>query len=127
MSPESSHTFHATKDKHQLACTTESNKYSGSRNGVKARKKKKKSYEVKHAQRARAPPTCTYLIHGRWAIGQGFQKVWFGGREKNGSILGFPLKLLWERCPVGMASHPKEVSMGWNHLMHVIEVGDEKF
>ena len=113
MSPESSHTFHATKDKHRLACTTESNKYSGSGNGVKARKKEKKSYEVKHAQRARVPPNCTYLIHGRW--------------EKNRSILGFPLKLLWERCPVGMASHPKEVSMGWNHLMHVIEVGDEKF
>jgi len=41
------------------------------------------------------------------------------------SILGFPLKLLWKRCPIGMTSHPKEVSMGWDHLMHAIEVGDE--
>ena len=56
-------------------------------------------------------------------MGQGIQRVWFGGREKRGSILRFPLKLLWKKCPAGMASHPKEASMGWYHLMHVIEVG----
>ena len=29
-----------------------------------------------------------------------------------GSILGFLLKLLWEKCPAGMISHLKKVSMG---------------
>ena len=48
-----------------------------------------------------------------------------GGGEKKGSIMGFPLKLLWEKCSAGMTFHPKEVSMDWDHLMHVIEVGDE--
>ena len=28
-------------------------------------------------------------------------------------------------CPVGMAFHPKEVSVGWDHLMHAIEVNGE--
>ena len=81
--------------------------------------------EWEHAQRARAPPTCTQPIHERWATSQGIQRVWFGDGEKKGYILGFPLKLLWDKCPFGMAFHPKEVSMGWNHLMHAIEVGDE--
>ena len=49
--------------------------------------------------------------------------MWFGGGEKMGSILKFPLKLLWGKCPVKMASHPKEISMGWNHLMNAMEVG----
>ena len=26
----------------------------------------------------------------------------------------------------GMTSHPKEISMGWDHLMHVVKVGDER-
>ena len=52
--------------------------------------------------------------------------MWLGSREKKGSILKFSLKLLWERYPVGMISHPKEVSMGWDHLMHVIKVGNEE-
>ena len=47
------------------------------------------------------------------------------GRKK-WSILGFLLKLLWERCLAGMTSHPKEVSIGWDHLMHAIEVGNEE-
>ena len=33
------------------------------------------------------------------------------GRKKE-SILGFLLKLILEKCPAGMASHPKEVTMG---------------
>ena len=28
-------------------------------------------------------------------------------------------------CPVGMAFHPKAGSVGWDHLMHTIEVGGE--
>ena len=52
--------------------------------------------------------------------------MWFGGGEKNRFIMGFLLKLFWERCPTGMASHLNEVSMGKDHLMHSIEVGDEK-
>ena len=41
-----------------------------------------------------------------------------------GFILGFLLKLLWDKCPTGMVSHLKEV-IGCDHLMHAIEVGDE--
>ena len=26
----------------------------------------------------------------------------------------------------GMTAHPKEVSMGWDHLMHAVKVGDER-
>ena len=51
--------------------------------------------------------------------------MWFGSGEKRGSILGFSLKLLWGKCPTGMTFHLKEVSMGWDHLMHAIEVGEE--
>jgi len=81
---------------------------------------------VENTQRAKAPLTCTQPIHGRCAIGQGFQNVWFSCGEKNGSILGFSLKLLWEKYPIRMAYHPKEISMGWNHLIHAIKVGNEE-
>ena len=30
----------------------------------------------------RTPPTGIQPIHGRWAIGQDFQRVWFSSREK---------------------------------------------
>ena len=40
--------------------------------------------------------------------------------------MGFLLKLLWEKCFARMASHPKEVRMSWDHLMHAIEVGEGK-
>ena len=46
-------------------------------------------------------------------------------RRKWGSILEFLPKLLWGECLAGMAFHPKKVSVGWNHLMHAIEVGGE--
>ena len=68
---KSSHILHATKDKYQLAHLVESNNHGGSTNGVKARKKQS-SDGVKHTQRAKAPPTCTQPIHGKWATGQDF-------------------------------------------------------
>ena len=80
---------------------------------------------MEHAQRARALPTCTQPIHGRWATGQGIQRVWFGDGEKMGFILRFSLKLLWGKCPTVMTSHSKEVSMGCDHLIHTIEVSDK--
>ena len=46
--------------------------------------------------------------------------------RKRGSILGFSLKLLWEKCLARMTSHLKEVRMSWDHLMHAIEVGEGK-
>ena len=55
-----------------------------------------------------------------------FKRCGLAVRRKRGSILGFPLKLFWERCSVRMTSNPKEVSMGWNHLMHAIEVGNKE-
>ena len=65
----------------------------------------------------------TWEVGHRSRLSEGV--VWWWG-EKKGSILRFPLKLLWERCLVGMTSHLKEVSIGWDHLMHAIEVGNER-
>ena len=67
----------------------------------------------------------TQPIHGRWATGQGIQRVSFGDEKKRGSILGFPLKLLWGKCSTMMASYLKEVSMGCDHMIHAIEVSDK--
>ena len=36
--------------------------------------------------------------------------------ERRGKpILGFPLKLFWGKCPVGMTWHPKKAKMSLNH------------
>ena len=56
-------------------------------------------------------------------MGQWQEKVWSGGGEKGVPILGFPLKLFWEKYPVRMTSHPKEVNMSYNCQVHAIEVG----
>jgi len=64
---------------------------------------------VEHAQKARAPPTCTWPIHERWAMGQGIQRVWFG----NGVYYGIPAQTSLGKCPARMSFHPKKVSMGW--------------
>ena len=66
-------------------------------------------------------PTNTWKVGHRSRYLKGV--VWRWGERW--SILGFPLKLLWGICPVWMAFHPKEVSMGWDHLMHAIGVGYE--
>ena len=49
--------------------------------------------------------------------------VWQWG--ENGVYSGIPAQASLGKCPTRMSFHPKEVSMGWNHLMHAIEVGDE--
>ena len=59
-------------------------------------------------------------------MGQRYKMVWSSGREKGEPILGFPLKLFWEKCSARMTSHPKEVNMSWNHWMHAIEGGKGK-
>ena len=56
---------------------------------------------------------------------KGNQRAWFGGGGERGSIFGFLLWLLLGICLIGMASYPKEVTNGWDHLMHVIELGSE--
>ena len=44
------------------------------------------------------------------------------GRKK-GSILRFPLKLLWEKCPTRMASHPNACHRGrWGRGLILIQV-----
>jgi len=55
---------------------------------VKARKKQIQMEWSIH--KIRVLPTCTQPIHGRWATGQGFQRVWFGSREKNLVYSGIP-------------------------------------
>ena len=46
--------------------------------------------------------------------------------RKGGLFWGSRSNYFKERCPTRMASHLKEVSMGWDHQMHAIEVGDER-
>ena len=46
--------------------------------------------------------------------------------KKGKSIMGFPLKLFWRKCPVRMTYHPKEGKMNWNHLVHVIGVSKKE-
>ena len=51
--------------------------------------------------------------------------MWFSGREKKGSILGFLLRLYLGKCLARMAFHPKEASKGLRPLVHAIEVSGE--
>ena len=41
--------------------------------------------------------------------------MYSGGGEKGEPILGFSLKLFWEKCLARMISQPKEANMSWNH------------
>ena len=50
--------------------------------------------------------------------------VWRWG--ENWVYSGIPAQAFLGKCPTRMSFHPKEVSMGWNHLMHAIEVGNEE-
>ena len=108
---KSPHILHATKDKHQLKRTSESNKHGDSKNGVKVKKKQIQMEWSMHKGLGH------HLLVPNQYIGGGPRvKVFKGcglavGRKKE-SILGFPLKLLWEKCPTGMTFHPKEVSVG---------------
>ena len=74
MSPKALYVLHAARVKHLPERTVELDKHEGSKNDEKARMKWIQT-EVEHTQRAQAPPTCTQLIHGRWATGQRYQRV----------------------------------------------------
>ena len=50
-----------------------------------------------------------YRHIGPWARGKRRYGLIVGRRGK--SILGFPLKLFWGKCPAGMTYHPKEGKM----------------
>ena len=109
--PKSPHILYATKDKHQPARPAESNQHGGSRNGMKVRKKQIQTEWSMHKG-----PRHHLLVPSQYMGGGPVVKAFRGcglvvGRKKE-SILGFPLKFLWERCPTKMASHLKEVSMG---------------
>ena len=54
-----------------------------------------------------------YKGSGPWIKGKREYDLVVGKRGK--SILGFPLKLFWGKCPVRMTYHPKEGKMSWNH------------
>ena len=61
---------------------------------------------------------------GPWV--KGFRGCGLAVRRKKGSIWGSRSNFFGDECPVRMTSHPKEVSMSYDHLMHAIEVGDGK-
>ena len=50
-----------------------------------------------------------YRRGGPWVKGTRGYDLAVGKRGK--SILGFPLKLFWGKCPVGITYHPKERKM----------------
>ena len=54
-----------------------------------------------------------YKGDGPWVRGKRGYGLAVGRRGK--PILGFPLKLFWGKCSVGMTYHPKEGKMSWNH------------
>jgi len=70
---------------------------------------------VEHAQ---CSGTTNLYLANTGVVGHGSKvregMVW-RWREGGESILGFPLKLFWEKCPVGMTYHPKEGNVSWNH------------
>ena len=71
--------------------------------------------KVKHVQN----PGTTSLYSAN--IGSG--GLWVRGKRGHGlvvergkkPILGFLLRLFWEKCPAGIICHPKEVRMSWNY------------
>ena len=66
-----------------------------------------------------------YRHGGPWARGKRWYGLVVGRREK--SILGLPLKIFWEKCPVVMTYHLKEGKMSWNHQVHVIGVSMREY
>ena len=57
---------------------------------------------------------------------KGFKGCGLGWGEKEGLFWGSHSNFFGERRLVGMVSHPKEASMGWDHLMHAIKVGNRE-
>ena len=49
----------------------------------------------------------------------------FSCGEKTKVYSRVPTQASLKKCPVGMAFHPKEVSVGCDHMIHAIEVGGE--
>ena len=67
------------------------------------------------------PVPSQYRGRGPWGRSMKMCGLAVGRRRE--PILGFLLKLFWrEKCLAKMTSHPKEVNISWNHLMHAIEV-----
>ena len=91
--PKSPHILHATKDKHQLARTTESNKHGGSKNGVKVRKKQIQMEWSMHKGLGHHLFVPSQYMRGGSRV-KAFRGCGLAVRRKMGSILGFLLKLL---------------------------------
>ena len=68
-------------------------------------------------------PTNTWEVGHRFRYSKGV--IWRLG-ERDGLFWGSCSNVFGEGCSTGMASHQKEVNMGWDHLMHAIEVGNEE-
>ena len=49
---------------------------------------------------------------GLWVRGK---RVWSESGKRGKLILGFLLKLFWEKYPTEMTYHPKEIRMSWNY------------
>ena len=121
--PKSPRILHATKDKHQLVRTAEPD----------IAKAKETVWRPERSKFKRSG-ACT---KGQWTTYLYLSNTWEVGHESR-----YPEGVVWQwrergvysrvlaqaslgKCPAEMAFNPKEVSMGWDHLMYVIKVGDE--
>ena len=69
--------------------------------------------EVEHAQGSGTTNLHPANTAGPWVKGKKGYGLTVGRRGK--LILGFLLKLFWQKCPTGVTYHPKEEKMSWNH------------
>ena len=90
--PKGSCIFHAARVKQLPERIAKSDKHRGNGNCVNARKVMDSDGSGAYTQ----GPSTTYLYPaniGKVGHGLGYERVWSGGGEKGGPILGFPLKL----------------------------------
>ena len=76
---------------------------------MKARKKKKNKVQIE------------------WSIHKGpGHDLLVPSQYMRGLFWGSRSNFFGKRCPAGMVSHLKKVNVGWDHMMHAIEVGNEE-
>jgi len=109
--PKGQCVFHVARVKQIQKCTTESDKPRGNGKRVKAKKAMDldRSGACTQSSGHHLPIPSQYRRGGPWIKGMRGCGLAVGRRRE--PILGFLLKHFWEKCSVGMTSHPKEVNM----------------
>ena len=66
-----------------------------------------------------------YRSGGPWIRGK--KGYGLAVRRRGKPILGFMLKLFWEKCPTRMTYHLKEGKLSWNHQVHAIRISKREY